>query len=180
MNRKIRGCDLPPHALLRRYAIKDGYADCYSLDVPGSVSQADYIEAFYTTWVFKLERLLLSWFASRPSTDAQANELAHARRTSFAAWNVEGREDDQLLLCDFLGNTRSWLMSVPSADGASTRLFFGSAVVARVDRRTGKRRMGFTFRALLGFHKLYSRVLLAAAARRVGSLASKISDTAPL
>jgi hypothetical protein len=180
MKARIHDCELPPQALLRRYSGKDGYTDCYFLDVPGAVTQADYIAAFYTTWVFKLERALLSWFASRPSTDVQAHELAHAQRTSFAAWTVESREDDQLLLCDFLGNTRSWLMTVPASEGVSTRLFFGSAVVARVDRRTGDRKMGFTFRALLGFHKIYSRVLLAAAARRLRSLAPEISDTAPL
>ena len=31
---------------------------------------------FYTGSLFKLERLLLAWIASRPSTDEQAKELA--------------------------------------------------------------------------------------------------------
>jgi hypothetical protein len=131
------------------------------------ISHAEYVEAFYTTAVFKLERLLLSWFVARPSTDAQAGELAAGNRTSFAAWSVEAREPDQLLLCDFQGRTRSWLMSAPASNNQTTRLFFGSAVVPIVNRRTGEARMGSAFRALLGFHKLYSRILLRAAVNRL-------------
>jgi len=52
-------------------------------------------------------------------------------------------------------------------DGRSTRLFFGSAVVPIVDKRSGAVRMGAAYRALLGFHKLYSRLLLHAAVGRL-------------
>ena len=52
------------------------------------------------------------------------------------------------------------------APGA-TRLYFGSAVVPVRDRVSGQPRMGFVFQALLGFHKLYSRVLLGAARSRL-------------
>jgi len=161
-----RPSDLPERALLRRYLGQGAYADCYVAEVAGAVPCPAYVEAFYTTAVFKLERLLLAWFIARPSTDAQARELALAQRTSFAAWHVEAREPDQLLLCDLHGHTRSWLMSAPASDGRSTRLFFGSAVVPIEDKR-GRKKMGFVFRALLGFHKLYSRMLLNAAVRRV-------------
>jgi hypothetical protein len=51
--------------------------------------------------------------------------------------------------------------------GAGTRLYFGSAVVPLRDAKTGGTRMGPLFRALLGFHRLYSRVLLRAAAKRL-------------
>jgi hypothetical protein len=125
------------------------------------------VEAFYTTAVFKLERLLLSWLIARPSTDVQARELASGHLTSFAAWNVEARETNQVLLSDFQGRTCSWLMSAPSSGGRSTMLYFGSAVVPIVDQRSGQRRMGLAFQALLGFHKLYSRVLLRAAVGRL-------------
>ena len=54
-----------------------------------------------------------------------------------------------------------------AADTRSTRLFFGSAVVPIVDRHSGQASMGFAFRVLLGFHKLYSRVLLRAAVARL-------------
>jgi hypothetical protein len=43
-------------------------------------------------------------------------------------------------------------------------------VVPVVDRRTGKAAMGFAFRALLGFHRVYSRVLLRAAVSGLRSI----------
>ncbi len=166
----IQTCELPGAALLRTYLIAGAYADCYVAEIARPVSHAEYVQAFYTTAVFKLERMLLACFVARPSTDAQAAELAAGTRTSFAAWSVEAREPQQLLLADFQGRTRSWLMSAPGSNGQSTRLYFGSAVVRGVDRRSGEARMGGPFRVLLGFHKLYSRVLLrAAVARLAGS-----------
>ncbi len=166
----IRRCDLPADALLQRHAGAGGHADCYAVDVAGRVSHAAFVEAFYTTWVFKLERWILRWFASRPSTDAQARQLADGTRDSFAAWSVEARAADQLLLADFTGRTKSWLMVAAAGSAASpgTRLYFGSAVVPVRSRRAGWTRMGWVFRALLGFHQLYSRVLLGAARARLG------------
>jgi len=163
----IRARELPDHALLRKYLSEGAYADCYVTEVARAISLTEYVEAFYTTTVFKLERLLLAWFVARPSTDAQAEELASGTRTSFAAWNVEARELDQVLLSDFQGRTRSWLMVAPASTHQTTSLFFGSAVVPSVNRGTGEARMGSAFHALLGFHKLYSRVLLRAAVNRL-------------
>ncbi|MDQ3027018.1 MAG: hypothetical protein M3R58_11030 [Pseudomonadota bacterium] len=159
----IQACKLPDDALLLRYLNAGAYTDCYVIEIGRSVSLAEYVEAFYTTAVFKLERLLLSWLLARPSTDGQARELASGKLASFAAWSVEAREVNQVLLCDFQGRTRSWLMRAPTSNNQATRLFFGSAVVPILDRRSGEARMGPAFRALLGFHKLYSRVLLRAA-----------------
>lgn len=161
----IRTCELPPDALLRRYVDAGAYTDCYRLDLPARCTHAEYVAAFYTTWLFKLERAILARFVARPSTDAQAGELARGARDAFAAWTVEARAPDQLLMCDFQHRTRSWLMSV--AESETTRLYFGSAVVPVADARTGEKRMGAAFRALLGFHKLYSRALLRAAAARL-------------
>lgn len=165
----IRTCDLPPEALLRKYVESGAYTDCYATEIAPPVSQAQYLEAFYTTWVFKLERLLLGWFVSKPSTDRQAAELAAGELDAFAAWRVEGRTADQLLMCDFQGRTRSWLMSAPALDenAAGTRLYFGSAVVPVQNKKSGQDEMGPVFRALLGFHRLYSRILLNAAASRL-------------
>lgn len=160
----IHAGELPPPALLARYGAT-GYADCYWTDVPARVSQAQYIEAFYTTPLFRIERLILRWFVARPSTDAQARQLARGERADFAAWTVEARTADQLLLCDFLGRTRSWLMSAPQGQG--TRLYFGSAVVPRGTTPSGKPAMGVSFDLLLGFHQLYSRALLGAASGRL-------------
>lgn len=167
----VQTSDLPTDALLRKYRESGAYTDCYVVDVSPPVSQAAYVEAFYTSAVFKIERLLLAWFLSRPATDRQARLLANGQLDAFAAWTVEGRDTRQLLLCDFQSRTRSWLMSAPVEVNGSpgTRLYFGSAVVPVRDRRTGQATMGFVFRALLGFHKLYSRVLLRAAANRLTS-----------
>jgi hypothetical protein len=166
----IRACALPESALLRKYLHGGAYADCYVTEVAQSVSQSEYVEAFYTTVVFKAERLLLKWLVSRPSTDRQARQLAAGSLGSFAAWRVEDRGPEQLLLADFTGRTRSWLMIAPADTGGAgprTRLYFGSAVVPAVSARTGKATLGFPFRSLLGFHKLYSRVLLLAARSRL-------------
>ena len=162
---KPSACDLPPGALLRRYQDSGAYADCYTVEVPRRVSHAEYVEAFYTTFVFKAERVLLSWLVSKPSTDMQAARLARGEVDSFAAWTVEARAAEQLLMADYLGRTKSWLMIAPSGD-AATRLYFGSAVVP-VHDESGQPRMGRSYSALLGFHKLYSRVLLQAAAAKI-------------
>ena len=99
----ITAAALPPGALLGRYANGDGYADCLTASVAGHVTQAAYVEAFYTTALFKLERFALAVLLARPSTDAQARRLARGEIARFAAWTVEARETDEILLCDFLG-----------------------------------------------------------------------------
>lgn len=167
----VQTCELPDDSLLHRYLTGGAYTDCYAIDLPGRVSFEHYVDAFYTTRLFKLERVLLSWLVARPSTDIEAGELACGKISSFAAWEVEERSANQLLLSDFQGHTRSWLMCAPASDGRHTRLFFGSAVVPMVDKQTGEMRMGKAFYALKGFHKLYSRALLRAAAS-----SSKISS----
>ena len=174
MSRTIQPCELPATALLQAYRASDAYTDCYVVDIDQDVSQAAYVEAFYTTWIFKLERWLLGRFVDRPSTDAEARALATGQRETFAAWRVEARDTAQLLLCDFSGRTRSWLMSatlrdesLPHEGRPQTRLWFGSAVVPRLDPRSGRRTMGFGFRALLGFHRLYSKHLLGATVARL-------------
>lgn len=163
----IAARELPPEALLNKYREQGAYTDCYATEMARPISHAEFVEAFYTTPLFKLERLILALLLGRPASDAQARELAEGRLDRFAAWTVEGRAENQLLLCDFQGRTRSWLMTEPGADGRSMRLFFGSAVVPKLDRKSGERRMGAAFTALLGFHKLYSRLLLRAAVARL-------------
>lgn len=165
----VQPCSLPPEALLSRYADAGAYTDCYTAQVPRSVSHAEYVEAFYTGGLFRMERLLLRLFLARPSTDAQVRQLAAGELADFAAWRVEDRCADQLLMCDIGGRTRSWLMVSPASQqpGQATRLFFGSAVVPIVSRSTGHRTMGLPFKALLGFHKLYSRALLGSARSRL-------------
>jgi hypothetical protein len=136
-------------------------------EIARTVSHAEFVEAFYTGGLFKVERLLLRVFISKPSTDLQARRLAAGELNAFAAWRVEARAVDQLLMCAIDGRTRSWLMLSAAEVPGRTRLYFGSAVVPAVNPSTGKRSMGFVFKALLGFHKLYSRALLSAAAARL-------------
>jgi len=168
----VRIAVVPSGSLLGRYLASGAYTDCYVTELPAVVSHAQFVEAFYTTSLFKLERLLLKLFLSRPSTDAQAKQLAEGQLSSFAAWSVESRAANQLVLA--AGRTRSWLMVVgcPSTAPIRTQLFFGSAVVPRrssSDDRRGD--IGPLFAALLGFHKLYSRALLWSASARLSKQA---------
>ena len=152
-----------------RYRREGAYVDCYSADLPGPVTQARFVEAFYTTPVFRLERTILALVVNRPSTDAQAAQLGHGHLDLFATWRVEQQSNEQLLLCDLHGRTRSWLMALPmnGPAGASTRLYFGSAIVAAANPGQAKNRLGRGFGLLLGFHKVYSKVLLGAARSRL-------------
>ena len=165
----IEPCSIPDGALLNNYVREGTYTDCYVTDIRGSVPHIQYVIAFYTTIVFKLERMILKMAVSRPSTDAQAKQLAAGSIDTFSAWQVEARSENQLLMSDFHRRTRSWLMVVPIVSGSDTRtlLYFGSAVVPVENTRTGKLTLGFGFRALLRFHRLYSEVLLYAAKSRL-------------
>lgn len=167
----IQPYPLPVDSLLNRYHRDSGYTDCYMTEILFSVSHAQYVNSFYTTFVFKLERFILTWTVSKPSTDMQAKQLADGARDTFAAWTVEARTEDQLLMCDFVSRTRSWLMIEPLENG--TRLYFGSAIVPGTNPKTGRSSLGLFFTALLGFHRIYSAVLLYAAKSRLKTLHAK-------
>jgi len=160
---------LPEDSLLRRYSSKPGhYTDCYEAIIDGRSDFQSYVFAFYTTWLFRCERLILKWAVQRPSSDQDVRQLAEGKSNTFAAWSVEARARDEILLCDLAGRTRSWLKTEDLPD-SKTRLLFGSAVVPVSPSDAKPPRMGFLFQALLGFHKLYSRALLASAARTIKS-----------
>jgi len=165
----IPSCPIPDGALLAHYIREGTYTDCFMTDIRGSVSLEQYVLAFYTTRVFKLERLILKIVASRPATDDQAQQLAAGSIDTFAAWYEEARNETQLLMSDFRHRTRSWLMVVPMAGDSTmhTRLYFGSAIVPVKNPVTGRPGLGPGFRALLGFHRLYSKVLLYTARSRL-------------
>ena len=168
-NGNIAPCPIPHDALLKAYSSAGGFADCYRTDIAGSISLAQYVAAFYTTRVFKLERFILKIAMSMPSTDDQARQLAAGTIDRFAAWHVEARREDQLLMCDFQHRTRSWFKVEPvaRADGSYTRLHFGSGVVPVIEKSSGTSSLGPVFRTLLGLHKLYSKILLRSAATRL-------------
>jgi hypothetical protein len=165
----VEPCELPPTALLRRYLIGGAYADCFVTEIAATIAHAQFVEAFYTTPAIRIERWILRFACSRPSSDLDARQLAQGERASFAAWNVEERSPNQLLLADFTGRTRSWLMVEAGGDAGAekTRLYFGSAVVPARGAGSGPPKLGVVFGALLGFHKIYSRVLLSAARARL-------------
>ena len=166
----VQPYSLPAHALLTKYADVGAYTDCFTTDIARRVSHAHFVEAFYAGRLFKLERLLLRVFLSKPSTDLQARQLAAGELKEFAAWTVEARAENQLLLRAIDGRTRSWLMVSATDAPGGTRLYFGSALLPgrkTGNASTGKPTMGFAFKALLSFHNFYSRALLSAAARRL-------------
>ena len=162
----IQKSPAPENAYLHKYTSMPGaYTDSYLTEIPAQVSFSDYVFAFYTTPLFKVERLILKLLVRKPSTDKDARELADGVRAQFAAWTVEARSADQILMCDFAGSTRSWLMTVPTETG--TRLYFGSVVVPHRISKEGKPSLGFFFTALLGFHKIYSVLLLHSAGAKL-------------
>lgn len=165
----VRPDELPGNALLARHRDDGAYTDCYSTTIPLEVDFATYVEAFYSSWAFRPEHWILRLALKRPASDYDITRLTRGDATRFAAWDIEGRTPDQLLLCDLYGRTRSWLHCVSGDTGRQvvTTLYFGSAVVPKTDRRTGERSMGGAFSALLGFHRLYSRTLLGAARDRL-------------
>ncbi len=165
----INPSDLPKDALLNRYKSDGSYTDCYYMDVSRTISFNEYVFAFYTTPLFKVERLILTLLARKPSSDVCAYELGAGSASEFAAWSVEGRTANQLLLCDFLGRTRSWLMAIPLETASATRLYFGSAVVAKSRSTEGKASFGFAFHALYGFHHLYTKALMTAARSKLSA-----------
>lgn len=164
---------VPPDSLLRTFrdcpdpAAWERHSDCFRTTVDGRVALPAFVAAFYTSPVFRLERVILARFGW-PSTDDDAHRVAEGASDRFAAWQVLARTPDQLLLGDMLGNTRSWFAVAPvAADPGRTELRFGSGIAGRPDPRTGERRRSLGFRLLGGFHVVYSRVLLASAARRL-------------
>lgn len=168
---------LPEQSLLFDYHAKGDYTDCFTIDVAGDVSQQQFVIAFYTSRLFKVERFVLKWLVAKPSTDPEAEKLANGSIDSFAAWTVEGQEPNQLLLCDYQGRTRSWLMAKPVGKGAeaATRLFFGTGVVSATNRKTGRKSMPLPFRLLLGFHRRYAKALLRSAVMRLIARESSVS-----
>ena len=160
----ITACRVPDDSLLSAYLGGSAYTDCYSTTVSGSVPQARYVEAFYTTPLFKLERAMLG-LAFVASTDDSAKEVALGQTDRFALWRVESRTEIELLLA--AGRTRSWFRAEPVAAQYpdKTRLYFGSAVVPRPNGR-----LGLEIVALQGLHRLYSRALLQAARVRLENM----------
>ena len=158
---KIEEIAAPKGTLIDQYAEREGhYTDCFETPVSMPVALADFIFAFYTQPLFRAERLVLRIAARQTSTDAEVRALADGRAQDFAVWQAEARNETELLMADRSGRTLSWLMVTDTA------LRFGSVVVP-VRTKSGKLTLGPVFHSLLKAHVVYSRALLAGAARRV-------------
>lgn len=160
----IRPTTIPSGSSLARYDDGHNYVDCFESTVPNDVPFDDFVTAFYQTPLFRVEALILSVLARRPSNNSEARDLATGASDRFAAWTVEDRSDATLLMRDMSGRTRSWFASETHQEG--TRLRFGSIVTAVPDGQ-GQKRLGAVFALLLPFHKLYARALLWSAVRRI-------------
>ncbi|RYF94096.1 MAG: hypothetical protein EON95_06640 [Caulobacteraceae bacterium] len=162
--------------MIEGYRDTGAYTDCFATVVPGHVTQAAFVEAFYTSRLFKLERLVLALLVAKPSNDEEAQRLATGETDRFAAWTTEARTADQLLVCDYQGLTRSWLMTIPGAAGANeTALLFGTVVAPRRPRPAATR----IFNLLGGAHRLYARALLRSAVGRLRDPALSPEPPAP-
>ena len=64
----------------RKYARSGAYTDCFHTDILDNVSLPQFVEAFYTTWLFKLERFILQLLVKKPSTDAEAKTGGPGRK----------------------------------------------------------------------------------------------------
>jgi hypothetical protein len=167
----VDGSEFPPGSFLLQCRQAGCYIDCYRVAIDREVDLSEFIVAFYNTRLFRLERFILKWAISRPSTNRELQLLADSAIKRFAAWEVEARAPDQILLADFSGATKSWLMTEPVTGGAASasRLYFGSAIVPTRNLDNEKPQMGKTFSILLPFHKIYSRALLSSALRDLKS-----------
>ena len=121
--------DTPPEeSLIAPFFEQAGcYADAFCAEVPTRQYLRDFVSAFYTTGLFRAERAVLGLLARAPSSDADAMALAAGMTDRFAVWRVEARTEDQILLADASGRTKSWLHARPGANG--TQLWFGSVVL---------------------------------------------------
>ncbi len=163
---KIDAAPLPIDALLQSYVKSGDYTDCFSTIVEGRITQADFIEAFYNSRIFKLERFVLTVLVFKQSSDKQAGQLAIGTRETYAAWDLEARNENQILMCDFQKATRSWLMT-QAAENDQTRLYFGSAVVGKKSKSGDVKQLPLLVRLLMPAHRFYARSLLRSAAARL-------------
>jgi hypothetical protein len=169
---------VPDDALLKTY--RGGphperwgpYADCFAVTIDREVDLTDFVFAFYTSPVFRIEGFVLHLLLGASAGKADARAVADGTSATFSAWYVGQRTATQLLMCDRYERTRSWFR-VARATGGGTRLQFGSAVAAKRDKKTGAPALGAGFHFLLWFHILYSQVLLRAARLNLRALEAR-------
>jgi len=149
---RIISIDVPSASLLAGFGPSTAYRDCFACTVHEDISLPRFVERFYTSTIFRPERLILS-LIGRGATNQDAHNLALGESRTFAAWELVDRRESEILLRDFSGATASWL-AVEPASASHTRLMFGSWV-GKPDRAI--------VRALMPLHRVYSRALLSSA-----------------
>jgi hypothetical protein len=156
----------PEGAFIRQYTTTlGGYSDCYYIDIQQDVSLSDYILTFFSTPIFRMERLLLNLVPSGRSNEQCVLDLAAGTGNKMAGWKTENRDDNQLLLAVGDGPIRTWLMVQGSPSSKTTRLYFGSAALPTSMTKEGHPKLAIVFRLFAGLHIFYSRLLLWWAAR---------------
>ncbi len=161
---RISACPLPDTALLRRHADRPGcLSDCFHASLPGAVSLADLVAAFYGSQAFRPEALILRLTTGQDTGADAVSAIAEGRSERFVMWQVEARTDTQLLMAVGRGPIRSWWMVAPQAEGR-TGLYFGSAVLPRPG---AKPKVFAPVRVGHGLHKLYSRILLGSTVKKL-------------
>ncbi|WP_421849510.1 hypothetical protein [Oricola sp.] len=163
----IQVAPLPVGSFLGPYAQDAAnYVDCYRTTVPGHIDLARFVATFFDSWIFRLERRLLAAFGQTGTSQGDVQALADGRSGGFAGWRVERRSDTQLLMSVRHDTIRTWLCIEPHpGDASRTDLYFGSAVVAVAAGPHGTKRRRRLATLLIPVHRLYSRILLRAAAR---------------
>ncbi len=161
----VKSCPIPDNVYLARYQEQSrSYTDCFSVDISRRVSLSEFISVFFNTFLFRMERRVLSVFSS--STHQDVVDLATGSSDSLALWSVEARDDDQLLLSFGKGDVHTWLMVLPGVDGAdSSRLYFGtglhfgSTIIPEYKAGEGAR-LSTVYYPFIGCHRIYARLLL--------------------
>lgn len=156
--------ELPKATLIANQAELGFFTDCFCTEIFGQFELSDYITAFYTSPIFRIERFLLRLAPKGRSTDQDVAALAAGQAKQLAIWTEEFRRSDEVLMN--AGKTKSWL-HLKSTDQGST-LYFGTVVLPEKPKNADESpRMGKGFELFMGLHRLYSRVLLRSAARNL-------------
>lgn len=165
----ITPCPMPKQSVLFDQSMDPAhYADCYRIDVPFEVDLPRYIAAFFQSPFLRLERALLT-LMGQGSRAKDVVDFAQGQSEDLALWGCETRQPDQIVMLVAKGRIRSWLSVAPEQNG--TRLYFGSTV-SPLQQTDGSQILGRSITALGGFHRLYSRIILATVARRLARFKS--------
>lgn len=168
----ISECALPDRSVLHpsheRYSSEYHYTDSFMYESTENISFESFIHSFYVSKVFKLERFLLRLFLRKSITDGMAEELAKGERDNYAAWNEEYRNDNQLLMADITGSTKSWFMVEKHSNGC--KLYFGTVVMSKKDKAGQPKSPMPLFSWTVPAHKFYSKALLWSAKKQLENL----------